>query len=309
MHDLRKEKKFHAWNGSRSLTPHAAGRTLEIEEEITMKLVSLAFAMVLSVAGGVDDSAFVPEDIAFTAACDGTTQRYVRVLPPGFDPKPPHDVLIALHGHGSDRWQYVRSMTGSCPAARAMAQAHRMIYIAPDYRAKTSWMGPKAEADLVQIIGILKERYTVRRLFLCGGSMGGSSVLTFAALHPDLVDGVSSFNGTANHVEYANFQDAIRASFGGTKEEAPKEYHKRSAEFFPERFTMPVAITAGGKDTSVPPGSVLRLAKKLKALGRDVLVLYREEGGHATTDEDARRAMEYVVERAVARETGSAGDR
>jgi hypothetical protein len=25
-----------------------------------------------------------------------------------------------------------------------------MIFVSPDYRAKTSWMGPKAEADMVQ---------------------------------------------------------------------------------------------------------------------------------------------------------------
>jgi len=226
-------------------------------------------------------------------------QRHVQVLPVGFDAKEPHDVLVALHGHGSDRWQYVLSDTGSCPAARETAKAQHTIFVAPDYRAKTSWMGPKAEADLVQIIGILKREYLVRRVILCGGSMGGSSVLTFAALHPDRVDGVASFNGAANHVEYANYQDAIRDSFGGTKEEGPDEYRKRSAEFFPERLTMPVAITAGGKDTAVPPDSVLRLAKKLHELGRAVLVVYREEGGHATTDEDARVALEYVIERAV----------
>ncbi len=263
-----------------------------------MRFVCLVLAVAFSLSGLADDSAFVPEDIAFTADCDGTTQRYVQVLPPDFDPKTPHDVLFALHGHGSDRWQYVKAATGSCPAARAMATDHDMIYIAPDYRAKTSWMGPKAEADLVQIIAILKKQYTVRRVFLCGGSMGASSVLTFAALHPDLVDGVSSFNGTANHVEYANYQDAIQASFGGTKEEVPEEYRKRSAEFFPERFTMPVAITAGGKDTAVPPDSVLRLAKKLEELGRDVLVVYQENGGHSTTDEDARTALEFTLEHA-----------
>jgi len=263
-----------------------------------MTFVTTACALLLCLAPSEAESGFVPEDIAFTAACDGTTQRYVQVLPVDFDPKAPHDVLVALHGHGSDRWQYVLADTGSCPAARETAKAHRMIYIAPDYRAKTSWMGPKAEADVVQIIGILKEQYVVRRVILCGGSMGGSSVLTFAVLHPDLVDGVISMNGTANHVEYGNFQAAIRASFGGTKTEVPEEYRKRSAEFFPERLTMPVAITAGGKDTSVPPDSVLRLAGKLKELGRDVLVIYRPEGGHSTTDEDARQGMEYVLERA-----------
>ena len=106
-----------------------------------------------------------------------------------------------------------------------------MIFISPDYRAKTSWMGPKAEADLVQIIEKLQCKYRVDRVFLVGGSMGGTSVLTFAALHPDLVAGVSSQNGTANLVEYRLFQDAIAASFGGSKQAIPDEYKKRSAEF------------------------------------------------------------------------------
>ena len=38
-----------------------------------------------------------------------------------------------------------------------------------------------------------------------------ASSLTFAALHPDLIDGVASLNGTANHLEYEQFQDAIAA--------------------------------------------------------------------------------------------------
>lgn len=260
---------------------------------------TLAVWMLLAcVVAGADDAIKV-EDLAFTASCDGTEQRYVQVLPAGFDPAAAHDVLIALHGHGSDRWQYVLGDTGTCPGARAIARNHQMIYISPDYRAKTSWMGPKAEADLIQIIGIVKEKFLVRRVILCGGSMGGSSTLTFAALHPDLIQGAAAFNGTANHVEYDQFQEAISESFGGTKEQAPEEYRKRSAEFFPERFTMPVAITTGGKDTVVPPDSALRLADKLKALGRGVLVVHREEGGHSTTDEDAQTALEFVLERAI----------
>ena len=42
-------------------------------------------------------------DIAFTAACDGTEQRYILTLPLGYQASQPHDLLIALHGHGSDR--------------------------------------------------------------------------------------------------------------------------------------------------------------------------------------------------------------
>lgn len=260
---------------------------------------SLALGVVSSwcASGGYAEEASqaaAPEDIAFTADCDGSEQRFMIIRPKG----EVRDALIALHGHGNDRRQFATDPRDECRASRDVAARHGMLFVSPDYRAKTSWMGPKAEADTVQLIGILKKDYGVSRVFICGGSMGGSSALTFAVLHPELVAGVASMNGTANHVEYANFQDAIAPSFGGSKEEVPEEYRKRSAEFFPEKLTMPVGITAGGKDDLVPSQSVVRLAKALEAQGRDVLLLFREEGGHSTNYDDACRILEYVIGKA-----------
>ena len=248
-----------------------------------------------------------PQDIAFTAKADGSTQRYVELLPPGFNAAEPHDLLLAFHGHGSDRWQFIRDARGECRGSRDVAARFGMIFVSPDYRAKTSWMGPLAEADTVQLIAELRQRHKVGRVFVLGGSMGGTAVLTFAALHPELVAGVCSLNGTANHVEYDKFQDAIATSFGGTKAQVPEEYKKRSAELWPEKFTMPVAFTTGGKDELVPPQSVLRLAEKLKQAARKTLLLHREAGGHATTYEDTTTALEFVLREAGATPLGPAG--
>jgi len=137
-----------------------------------------------------------PVDVEFKADVDGSPQHYVEMLPKDFQPSTPCDVLIALHGHGSDRWQYIKNER--CKAVRDFAARHAPIMVSPDYRAATSWMGPKAEADLVQIIALLRNKHRVRKVFLVGGSMGGTSVLIFSALHPELVAGISSQNGTAN---------------------------------------------------------------------------------------------------------------
>lgn len=94
-------------------------------------------------ASAGETNAFAVRDVVFTARCDGTEQRYVLMLPAGFKSIESHDVLIALHGHGSDRWQFARDPRSECCAARDVAAQHQMIYISPDYRAKTSWMGPK----------------------------------------------------------------------------------------------------------------------------------------------------------------------
>ena len=248
-----------------------------------LRFAAAAFLVALNHAA----LAQAPLDLEFRAKADGSMQSYVEWLPPGFDAATTNDALLAFHGHGSDRWQFIRDARGECRGSRDVAARFGMIFVCPDYRAKTSWMGPLAEADTVQLIAELRQRHRVGRVFLVGGSMGGTAVLTFAALHPELVAGVCSLNGTANHVEYDKFQDAIAASFGGTKAQVPAEYKQRSAELWPEKFTMPVAFTTGGQDALVPPQSVLRLAETLKQAGRKTLLLHRENGGHALREASA----------------------
>jgi len=117
------------------------------------KAIVLCFSATLGLTSQGDDR-FRTENVTFTAACDGTTQRYVCMLPKSFRPEMRHHVLVALHGHGSDRWQFASGTTPTGVAVRNAAAERGMILILPDYRAKTSWMGPKAETDMCQIIEI-----------------------------------------------------------------------------------------------------------------------------------------------------------
>ncbi|HIK90524.1 MAG TPA: alpha/beta fold hydrolase [Planctomycetes bacterium] len=234
-------------------------------------------------------------DRTFLADYDGTEQKYVVMRPQGFSPDQPISMLIALHGHGSDRWQFVRQLRDECQATRDVAAANGMLLVSPDYRAKTSWMGPAAEADVLQIIRSTKRQFNVSRVIICGGSMGGTAALTFSALHPNVIDGVVSLNGTANLVDYERFQDAIAASYGGSKAQVPEEYRRRSAEFFPEKFSMPLAATTGGQDNVVPAESVLRLVGNIRRHNSDVLSIHRPAGGHSTNYADTKKALEFVI--------------
>lgn len=236
-----------------------------------------------------------PRDVSFVANIDGSEQFYVEFLPERFDSSRPHHLLIALHGHGADRWQYANETRGECQAARDLAGRYGMIYVSPDYRAPTSWMGPLAEADLLQIIADLRVKYAIGKVILVGGSMGGTSALTFSALHPELIAGVCSQNPMANHLEFTGFQDAISESFGGGKKEIPGEYKKRSAEYWPEKLEMPVGITTGGKDDIVPPESALRLVNVLRQMGRKVFLIHREEADHATDYADTADCLDFVL--------------
>ena len=96
-------------------------------------------------------------------------------------------------------------------------------------------------------------------------------------------------------LDYQNFPDAIAASYGGNQQQQPEEYRKRSPELAPEKFSMPVAFTVGGKDTSVPPDSVRRLAERLQAMKREVLLIDRKDTGHTTNYEDATQALEFML--------------
>jgi pimeloyl-ACP methyl ester carboxylesterase len=257
----------------------------------------LSGLLCLLIATGANAQIFrSPEDACFLSQLDGTEQRYVVLLPEVFDANVPHDVMIALHGHGSDRWQFVTDKRPECQGARDMALRRNMIFVSPDYRAKTSWMGPAAEADLLQILDELKSRFRIRDVVISGGSMGGTSALAFAAMHPNCVDGVVALNGTANLIEYPNFTEAIAESFGGTKVQKPEVYRERSAELFSERLTMPVAVTTGGKDTLVPPESILRLVQSLQQQQSPALSIHQPEGGHETNYDDTVAAFTFVFD-------------
>jgi pimeloyl-ACP methyl ester carboxylesterase len=167
----------------------------------TLPAVWIGVLVLASLSADAADQWSVPQDQEFRSEWDGSVQRYVELLPQPFDARQEHQLLIALHGHGSDRWQYIRQERGECAGARDTALNYGLIFLSPDYRAPDSWMGPAAEADLVQIIQEARRRHRIGKVILGGGSMGGTSVLIFAALHPDMVDGVVSQNGTANMLE------------------------------------------------------------------------------------------------------------
>jgi predicted esterase len=240
-----------------------------------------------------------PQDMAFTARTDGTVQRYVLALPEGYQAERTHHLMVGLHSFGGDRWQFLQTKYPTVRAAVDTVAKWKMIYVLPEYRGPRSWMGAKAEADVVQIIADVKAQYRIGEVFLCGTSMGGSAALTFTALHPELVDGVIAMNATANHLELETLKDSVAESFGGAKDMIPLEYKKRSAEYWPERFTMPVALTAGGKDKLIPPESVTRLSGVLRKLGRKVLLIVPPNQGHQTGYEDAMAAFDFVIRAAL----------
>src|SRR4051794_20254236 len=88
-------------------------------------LLALTFLVLSRLAFGADAEG--PRDIAFKAKLDGSEQRYVELLPPGFREDEAHDVVLAFHGHGSDRWQVINDARGECAGMRDVAARFGVI--------------------------------------------------------------------------------------------------------------------------------------------------------------------------------------
>ena len=157
-------------------------------------------------------------------------------------------------------------------------------------------MGPAAESDILQIIRATRKKYKIDKIFLVGASMGGMNVMAFTTLHPELINGVSAQNAHVNYIEHHG--DSTAAAFGGKITDIPLEYKKRSAEYWPEKFNMPVAITIGGKDPLVAPDSARRFISALQEIGKKALLIEKPEGSHITNYEDTVAALEFVVKNA-----------
>jgi pimeloyl-ACP methyl ester carboxylesterase len=240
----------------------------------------------------------VARPVLFLASVDGTIQYYVEQLPKDYQPGETLHLMVALHGAGGTGWEYFNFSAPACRATRDLAAKHRLLLVGPNYRGALSWMGPRAADDVAQIIRHVKARYKIGKVILVGGSMGGTAALTFTILHPELVDGVVSQCGLANLSEPSPHSEAITRALGGTADQKPEEYKKRSAELAPEKFTMPIAIWTGGQDTSIPPASARRLARRLKSrFPEHVLHIDRENAGHQPDYEDTAAAYEFVLNR------------
>lgn len=230
-------------------------------------------------------------------APDGRKEFYYEYVPSTFDPEKTTTLLIALHGHGSGCDQIFNGKHEEFQATNDVAAKRNAVVVSPNYGSNVSWMGPEAEKDLTLVIEHQKAKRRYDRVIVSGASMGGSSTFTFAVRRPDLVDGAVAINGTANHLEYEKFQDAISESFGGSKREALLEYKNRSAEYFPEKLIgIPISITLGSLDEVVPPDSGRRLAQILQKTGGTVLLIERSDIGHMTPYAETARAFEFVFD-------------
>ncbi len=178
--------------------------------------------------------------------------------------------LVNLHGHGSHGDQIFTRPDIRRDWLPLFRQAGLGI-LGCNLR-DNAWMCPEAAADLHALLGWAREALGAKRFVLAGGSMGGSSVLPYAALHPEDVAAVVAVCPATDPASYyawlrkrnagihAEIADAIRTAYRGEPAERRAVYEAHSAVRNAARLTMPVFVGAGTRDELIPVSQARRLA-------------------------------------------------
>lgn len=235
--------------------------------------------------------------VEFISALDGRRDWYLVV--PG---KPDQPCFINLHGHGS-----AGDQLWTRPDIRSNLEAavrEGMTVMSPNLRGN-AWMSPAAAADLAQIIVTERRRRIWRKTIIVAGSMGGTSALAFAALRPELVDGVVALGAATDVARYqawclapdspprtAAIRKAIAEALEAAYGPADKTPHSASANV--ARLAMPIVLIHGERDELIPVEEARDLAAKMKTKSNFV---YKEipGGGHDAPLEHWAESLETLI--------------
>ena len=200
------------------------------------------------------------------------------------------DWAVVIHGHGSRGDQiYNRADVRDLwlPAIRERG----LNLLTPDLRGN-AWMSPPAAEDMHALVNWLRHHYHAAKCVFASGSMGGTSNLIYAALHPKDVDGLVALCPATDLTSYYpwcrerckpgdvldQIANAIRDNYAGEPRAHPDVYRRHSALANADKLTMPTWVCHSTGDEIIPVEGVRQLAAAMK---RQKNFAYEEiEGGH-----------------------------
>jgi len=170
-------------------------------------------------------------------------------------------------------------------------------------------MCPASVDDLTALLCYLSEEHQARKFILASGSMGGTSNLIYAALHPEMVSGVVALCPATDLASYCDWcrayqsgvwreiYDAIVLAYGGSPADVPDVYAAHSALNGADRLKMPVAVVHGTADEIIPVSQSRRFAGA-KANSSSFLYIEIPDGDHDSPISRRVGAVEWVLDAA-----------
>lgn len=137
--------------------------------------------------------------MAHVSAIDGSAQPYELFVPPAYRARRDWPLVITLHGFKGNAGDYFRNTFGLARNWRGgeTLEAHGrhgtaptagpMIVVAPQARGQSMYRHA-GETDVLEVLRDVRARLRIdpRRIYITGGSMGGTGALFLPYRHPDL---------------------------------------------------------------------------------------------------------------------------
>ncbi len=234
---------------------------------------------------------------AFASPYDGEPETFLELDFRTGEPTPL--LVIYLHGAASTQEQGMTAgiYHGAFEEWGATLAERGAVYLCPHYRGG-SWLGPAAEAALVELLRLAREHYRPQRVILAGGSMGGTSALIFGALHPGTVDGIYALCPASDPaVMYPAFPEQFERSYGGNPQTAEAEFIRRTSRRYPAQLAaQPLYLVHGDADTVIPVTESRALLPLLNAQGARYRYIELPGGDHnAPINHPLKEALAFLL--------------
>ena len=149
----------------------------------------------------------------------------------------------------------------------------------------------------------LSEKFTFSngKLYMFGWSRGAMETYLVLSRDHRITAAVAGAGPTDISKAYDEGNDFTKVmtieTVGGTPEQLPEEYKKRSALFLADKINTPLLIAQGTDDSVVPMYHSVDLYDKMKALGKDVeLKLYEGEDHNTAFGNNIKSYLLWLLE-------------
>jgi acetyl esterase/lipase len=240
----------------------AANLYLEINGVLSLPLATPA-EDTSPVPSGIRAAAVTTDSVTLTSSYDGISHEVWYQVPMSYTGSISVPLVVAAHGMGTTGEDMVNGPLAAEANARGWLlvapQMHGAYYL--DGQRALAW--PGAQHDIIEAIEHMQANYEVNpsRLYITGGSMGGQTTAVMAAKYPDVFAAAVEWKGITDLADWYNNEVAddwgrhiIEKETGGTPEEVPFEYQRRSAMAMPQNSRLvPLKIWHDEEDQVVEP--------------------------------------------------------
>lgn len=230
-------------------------------------------------------------EILIGSTLDNTRQPSLFFHPGADRPVP---LVVGLHTWSFDRFNQRDNYLPLC-------RQYGFALLLPEFRGPNLYTNPrKAEAcgsilarrDVIDAVKHVSEKFPIDRgnVLLLGCSGGGHMALLAAETAPELFRAVEVWCPVSDLPKWHDYLTEsgaeeytrhMEACLGGTPEELPDEYVRRSPARHVEKLKgLPVSIHHGRHDEVVPFRHSAELAEALEKTGNDDVYLDIFDGGH-----------------------------